>query len=117
MTPVTVSEHRAWRDAIAAQLKAERALRGLDQETVCERTGISRSTYSRIERGMGANLDQLVAIADAFDVPLPDLLGRAQAEMERRAASPVAPQQRRARAGKVRTQAPSKPKVTVRQSD
>lgn len=92
MEPVTEAQSQAWRDAIAAQLKAERALRSLDQEAVCKRAGISRSTYSRIERGGGTTLDHLVAIAAAFEMPLPELMGRAQTEMERRAANLSAPQ-------------------------
>lgn len=75
----------AWRQAIAATLKAERAKRGLDQEGVVKAGSFSRSTYQRIERAAGAaTLDQLVEIAGIFELALPELMALAEDEMRRR---------------------------------
>ena len=117
MAPVTAHDPRAFTEALAARLKAERALRGLDQADVAEGATFSLRTYNRIEGGGGATLDQLVEISERFRLPLSELLALVESDIRRRESDSPAPQQRRARAGKVRTQAPSKPKVTVRQSD
>lgn len=120
MSPVTETQRQMWRDAVAAQLKAERALRGLDQDAVCERANISRSTYSRMERGAGATLDQLLAVAEVLGIPLSEFIARAEAEMKRRQADPVEAPKRTAYPQRARTagnaKSSRKANVSTRQS-
>lgn len=94
MNPVTETKQHAWREALGARIKAERVLRGLEQADVRDEIGLSRATYSRIERGLGVTLDQLVTISQVLGVPLPELVAKAEEDMERRLADPAAGQTR-----------------------
>lgn len=44
-------ERSDWSEAVAAQIRAERAAAGLTQAQVYEPAGLPRSTYLRIEKG------------------------------------------------------------------
>jgi transcriptional regulator with XRE-family HTH domain len=68
--------------AIAAQLRAERAAAGLTREQVYEAAGVSRSTYARIEKGsIVIDTAQLAAIAAVLGVPASDIWRRAEDRM------------------------------------
>ena len=60
---------------LGQKIRYERLKRGLSQDDLEEKSGVSRRTISEIERGNAdiryTNLDQ---IADAFGMPISDLL-------------------------------------------
>lgn len=60
------------------QLKAARAMRGMTQRQLAEETGIMQRMLSHYETGQWVTLrpDHLVAMADALDVSIDQLLGR-----------------------------------------
>lgn len=61
-------------DAIAANVRAERARRRWRQEDLAERTGLSRSTIGYIESGrVKVTADYIPALCRAFELPLSDL--------------------------------------------
>ncbi|GAA2787513.1 XRE family transcriptional regulator [Saccharopolyspora taberi] len=63
-------------DAVGPRLRALRRQRGLTLAELAARTGISESTLSRLESGQRrANLELLLPLARAHDVPLDDLVG------------------------------------------
>ena len=71
------------RDAIASNvvrlLKEEREKRGLSMNVVAQRSGLSHSIISLIEREMRSpTLDTLLRIADAIDIDLGEVLTRAR---------------------------------------
>jgi transcriptional regulator with XRE-family HTH domain len=71
------------RDAIASNvvrlLKEEREKRGLSMTVVAQRSGLSHSIISLIERDMRSpTLDTLLRIADAIDIDLGEVLTRAR---------------------------------------
>lgn len=73
-----------WRDfarRLGLQIHRLRVARGLSQEAVAYRAGLTRFTYQRYERGeaqsgLPANpsLRVLVALSQVFEVPLEDLM-------------------------------------------
>ncbi|GGU13454.1 helix-turn-helix domain-containing protein [Streptomyces violascens] len=63
------------RRVVGERIRAARLHASLTQQGVCERTGIDRATYNRIEQGHASPLlDTLFLIADAIGVPLADLV-------------------------------------------
>lgn len=63
-------------DAVGPRLRALRRRRGITLAELTARTGISESTLSRLESGQRrANLELLLPLARAYDVPLDDLVG------------------------------------------
>jgi transcriptional regulator with XRE-family HTH domain len=63
-------------DAVGPRLRALRRQRGITLATLAATTGISESTLSRLESGQRrANLELLLPLARAYDVPLDDLVG------------------------------------------
>jgi transcriptional regulator with XRE-family HTH domain len=63
-------------DQVGPRLKALRALRGITLAALSESTGISKSTLSRLETGQRrASLELLLPLAQAYRVPLDDLVG------------------------------------------
>jgi transcriptional regulator with XRE-family HTH domain len=63
-------------DAVGPRLRALRRQRGSTLAEVSARTGISESTLSRLESGRRrANLELLLPLSRAYDVPLDDLVG------------------------------------------
>lgn len=86
MSAMNARERSAHSKAIADQIKAERARRGLIQEEVYKPIGMARATYIRIENGTRvADVTQLSKIADLFGMPLSLLVARAEAELAREA--------------------------------
>ena len=60
------------------RLKAERQLSGLTQRQMAERLNIAQPSYIRYENGKAEpSLENLVKIAEIFDVTVDYLLGRA----------------------------------------
>lgn len=74
------------REAIAANvirlLREEREKRGLSMNAVAQRSGLSQSIVSLIERDLRSpTLDTLLRIAEAIEVDLGDILSRARREI------------------------------------
>ncbi len=78
---------------IARRLHLERVMRGWSLADLAERSGVSRATISKIERGeVSPTAVVLVRLAGAFDLTLAGLLLRAEGEgqrLSRAAAQPV----------------------------
>jgi transcriptional regulator with XRE-family HTH domain len=63
-------------DQVGPRLKQLRAQRGVTLTALSEATGISKSTLSRLETGQRrASLELLLPLAQAYRVPLDDLVG------------------------------------------
>jgi transcriptional regulator with XRE-family HTH domain len=63
-------------DQVGFRLKQMRAQRGVTLTALSEATGISKSTLSRLETGQRrASLELLLPLAQAYRVPLDDLVG------------------------------------------
>jgi transcriptional regulator with XRE-family HTH domain len=63
-------------DQVGPRLKQLRARRGVTLSALAETTGISKSTLSRLETGQRrASLELLLPLAQAYRVPLDDLVG------------------------------------------
>jgi transcriptional regulator with XRE-family HTH domain len=63
-------------DLVGPRLKRIRAQRGVTLTDLAERTGISKSTLSRLENGhRRPSLELLLPLAQAYRVPLDDLVG------------------------------------------
>ena len=66
----------------AAQLRAARALAGLDQKRLAELSGLSVPTIQRMEASEGVirgNVDSLVKLIGALDAAGVELIGEGQA--------------------------------------
>ncbi|MDJ0384074.1 XRE family transcriptional regulator [Streptomyces sp. G-G2] len=75
-TGTTTARHRAVLDEVGPRLKRLRAQRGFTLAVLAETTGISKSTLSRLESGQRRpSLELLLPLADAYQVPLDDLVG------------------------------------------
>jgi transcriptional regulator with XRE-family HTH domain len=78
---------------IARRLKLERDMRGWSLAELAERSGVSKATISKIERGeVSPTAVILVRLSGAFDLTLAGLLLRAEGEgqrLSRAAAQPV----------------------------
>lgn len=84
MSAMNARERSALSQAIADQIKAERARRGLTQRDVYDGVGMARMTYVRIENGSRvADVTQLSRIAGMFGMPLALLVERAEGELRR----------------------------------
>lgn len=58
-------------------IKYIRIKKGISQQGLADKVGIDRSTISRIENNeIDTTIDNAIKIADALNVPLPDLIGR-----------------------------------------
>lgn len=65
--------------ALANEIRAERARQRLTQAQVIEKSGIPRSTYVRLEAGERViDVQQLDKIAHAFGIPMRELVDRAE---------------------------------------
>jgi transcriptional regulator with XRE-family HTH domain len=63
-------------DQVGPRLKRLRTQRGVTLTSVAANTGISKSTLSRLETGQRRpSLELLLPLAQAYDVPLDDLVG------------------------------------------
>jgi len=78
------------REAIAANvvrlLREEREKRGLSMNAVAQRSGLSQSIVSLIERDLrNPTLDTLLRIAEAIEIDLGEILVRARKEISKSA--------------------------------
>lgn len=72
-------ERSVYSDAVAATIKGERAAAGLHQRDMIERTGISRSTYIRIEAGTHvADTTEVARICAALGLGFADFFHRVE---------------------------------------
>jgi transcriptional regulator with XRE-family HTH domain len=73
VAPVSIEEAL---DGVAPRLRRARELRGLTIVDIAERTGISKSTLSRLETGQRRpTLELLLPLAQIYNVPLDELVG------------------------------------------
>lgn len=72
-------ERSPWSDAVAALVRAERAHKGWTQLEMVRNTGLSRSTYMRIESGEHiADASELARICGAIGIPLSEFFRRVE---------------------------------------
>lgn len=72
-------ERSSFSDALAAQIRAERAAAQWSQAELSRRSGVSRVSIIRIERGERvADTTQMVRFAQAFGLPLVEFVRRAE---------------------------------------
>lgn len=75
----TEKRQEAIRNALANEIRAERARRNYTQGELAERAGLHRATIARLEAGTrSADIIQLIAIADALGVDPGAMLDAAQ---------------------------------------
>lgn len=75
----TSRERSPWSDAVAAQIRAERAAKGWTQKQMFERAGIPRSTYIRMEKGdRVADATQLARVCGALGMRLSEFWTRVE---------------------------------------
>ncbi|MFI8254067.1 helix-turn-helix domain-containing protein [Streptomyces filamentosus] len=66
----------ARRAAFGVRVREARLYANLTQQTVCERSGLSRWTVQEVEAGRSSpTVDTLFLLADAIGVPASELLG------------------------------------------
>ena len=69
---------RRARDRLAQRMRMLRTIHGWSQEELAQASGLHRTYISLIERsGCNVSLDNLEKLADAFELPLPELLSAA----------------------------------------
>lgn len=79
--PLTTAEAR---QAVAAQLRIERARLDITQDELAAKSGLSISAVRRLERSERAmTLDQLVQVAGVFGVSPGEFLDSAQANLRK----------------------------------
>ncbi|MDP2924084.1 MAG: helix-turn-helix transcriptional regulator [Candidatus Omnitrophota bacterium] len=63
---------------LSKRVKEYRKQKGLTQQKLAEKTGLSFNTVTKIEQGIGDSptLKTLLKLADAFGVSLDELVGR-----------------------------------------
>lgn len=72
-------ERSVWSDAVATQLRRERAGAGLTQKDVIELSGIPRSTYIRLEKGTRvADTTQLAHLCAVYKLTLSQFFQRVE---------------------------------------
>jgi len=72
-------ERNEWSDAVARQIKAERAAASMTQKDVCQASGIPEVTYKRLEAGSRVMAeDQLAAILGALRIPASTFYARVE---------------------------------------
>lgn len=113
-------------DAVADEIRAERARSRKLQAEVAEAAGLSLATYIRIEQGARViDVSQLRRVAEVFGMSAGDILARAEANVnaeqaEDESPEPVEPQRHRKRGvvAKVALRKPTREpsQVTDRQS-
>lgn len=75
----TSRERSPWSDAVAAQIRAERAAKGWTQDQMIERSGIPRSTYIRLEKGIRvADATQMARVCGALGLRLSEFWVRVE---------------------------------------
>lgn len=84
-TVSVVSEKKVrspWTQAVAAQIRAERAARGLTQQAVMDLAGFAKSTYLRMESGERVvDSDQVAQLCAAYNMRVSTFFARAEERM------------------------------------
>lgn len=81
---VDARERSEWSDAVAAQIRVERAERGWDKQTAASRAGIPRVTFLRLDNGSRvADTSQLSKMCSAFGIPMSEFFRRVEERVER----------------------------------
>lgn len=76
---VDARERTPWSEAIAAQIRAERAAADLTQAELARRAGMPRISYLRVENGSRvADISQVKRIADGLGMSVIELVMRAE---------------------------------------
>lgn len=76
-------EHGLVSEVTASQIRAERAAAGLGQTEMVERSGLSRSTYIRLEKGTRvADVEQLRRICNALNLSMTTFMDRVQQRID-----------------------------------
>jgi transcriptional regulator with XRE-family HTH domain len=97
-------------EGLAARLRLERDSRGWSLADLAERSGVSKATISKIERGeVSPTAVVLVRLASAFDLTLAGLMLRAEGQPERLSRAAEQPVWRDPETGYLRTQVFSRP--------
>lgn len=92
MDETITSAQQAARRNLSANLKIFRGKRGLSQEALADQAGLHRTYISQVERLLvNVSLDNLVLLAKALEVSVPELL-----QEPREAATPVKAGRKRA---------------------
>lgn len=80
MNAANARERSPISDAVAAQIRAERAAAGKTQAQVYEPAGIPKQTYIRIEKGVRvADITQILQVCTSLGIPLGVFMTRAEA--------------------------------------
>ncbi|MCB1263314.1 MAG: helix-turn-helix transcriptional regulator [Mycobacterium sp.] len=72
--PERVTNWERWRTTVGGNIRAIRAGKGMTQEALALRSGVTRNVLIDVELGhRGILYERLIDIADALDVPVGDL--------------------------------------------
>lgn len=72
-------ERSAWSDAVAEQIRAERAVLHWTQKQVYEAANVARSTYLRLEKGSRvADSTQLARLCGVYGIPISEFFRRVE---------------------------------------
>ena len=75
----SIEHYEALRNDIVRLLREERESRKLSKYVVAQRSGVSQSMLSLVERGLrNPTMELLLRVADAIEVDLPSLIKKAQ---------------------------------------
>lgn len=76
--PERVTNWQRWRATVGSNIRAIRAAKGMTQEALALRSGVTRNVLIDVELGKrGILYERLIDIADALDVPVGDLFAEA----------------------------------------
>ena len=76
--PERVTNWQRWRATDGSNIRAIRAAKGMTQEALALRSGVTRNVLIDVELGKrGILYERLIDIADALDVPVGDLFTEA----------------------------------------
>jgi len=79
-SPERVANWQRWRTTVGANIRAFRAEKGMTQEALALRSGVTRNVLIDVEHGKrGILYERLIDIADALDIPVRDLFTEAEA--------------------------------------
>lgn len=73
-SPERVANWERWRATVGSNIRAIRAGKGMTQEALALRSGVTRNVLIDVEHGRrGILYERLIDIADALEVPVGDL--------------------------------------------
>lgn len=73
--PVRVAQWEHWRTVVGSNIRAQRIKRGLSQEELALRSGVTRNVLIDVEHGRrGLLYERLFDLAEALEVPVARLL-------------------------------------------